>query len=113
MTTEDLAKRIVEGIEPSEKDEFLDPITLVILMAILSAVIGHYVEKCLNRLDDNIVKRPNRIQRAFLRLKLRNEFRARKAELEDRWLQPTFDSMLRTLAGLERHELASLGVPCP
>lgn len=45
----------------------LDPISLLILSAILSAVISHLVKKCLNHIDPSTVRNPGLYRRWQLR----------------------------------------------
>lgn len=78
MQIDELCSEVMSDVK-NEGYQF-DPITLEILMGILSGIVGHYVEKCLNGIDSKVIdgisnfKQPNRLQRWGLKMAINSGF---------------------------------------
>lgn len=68
MTTDDLKDRALENF-PGGRVQF-GPWTILVLGSILSAVITHYVEKCLDRMDTEGLRAPSWWERRKLRWRI-------------------------------------------
>ncbi len=104
MTTSDLANRALSHVDSQGVQ--IDPISLTILLAILSAVISHYVERCLNRVDHRTVASPNFIQRGVLWVDCLSASRKHGGTREA--AKQAYDALLKMGAGLSESDLASI-----
>lgn len=61
MTNADLVSRALDNVSTPRPQ--LGPLTLLVLSAVLTAAIEHYVEKCLDRLDGKTLRSPGPVRR--------------------------------------------------
>jgi|GEM_PF-6231080 len=98
----------------------LDPISLLILSAILSTVISHLVKRCLNHIDPRSARNPSLYRRWQLRRLVRQGCRDRSvleaahtaerdANVIDRiWGGTAYVALLKTGASLSESEASAL-----
>lgn len=100
-----LANRALANVDHGVAVEF-DPVTITILLAVLGAIITHYVEKCLDKIDHKTVTAPTRAERAQLRIKCVLVATQKRAGW--RVAMQAYDALLKTGAGMTEADLAGL-----
>lgn len=68
MTQAELCSLVEAHARRNSPGVQLDPITLIVIGAIISSVIGHYAEKCLGRFEAAELRNPTFVQRRQLQL---------------------------------------------
>lgn len=117
MTTDQLRDRALAHL-PGGRARF-DPITLLILGAVVSAAIGHYVELGLSKCEAKAIRNPGFIARWKLRRAIRaacNDPRVTASMAGTQWTPASLDAahgddvqaaLLALVAGLSDGEIAS------
>lgn len=83
-----------------------DPLTLAILLAVVGAVVQHYVERCLDRLDHKTLNAPNLMQRGNLWLNCL--WAAKKHGGAREHAQLAYDALLKTGATMTANDVTQL-----
>jgi hypothetical protein len=103
------AQEVVDRIEADDAADpgvRFDPITLMILFAIVGTVISHYVAKWLEGCDRASIRRPNFWQRHRLRQRIYRELAAsERPELAQTAVVPIQRAILGALEARDEHEI--------
>lgn len=94
MNIDDFSHEVLHNLDHSEPYQ-LDPITMAILVTIISTVISHLLKRCLNNLDSESIRKPGLFARLSLKRQLKTEFRNRAPDLADTYCMPVYNSILQ------------------